>query len=70
MDTQNNAGSSMSLRQQLCDLNLYGRESTEVIREIRQFAYVSPIGLTVLVEALTQGNPSLKGALLRHWGVR
>lgn len=70
MDTQNNDGIELSLRQQFRDLNLLGCELSVVGRAIGALAYSRPEAFIRLVEAIAQANPPLKNQILRHWGIR
>lgn len=70
MDTQNNDGSELSLRQQFRNLDLLGFETSAVGRAIGELCYSRPEAFNRLVEAISQGNPPLKNQILRHWGIR
>lgn len=68
MDTQNNAGSSMSFGQFIRDFDILGRPLA-FNHQFRTFAYTQPEALRALAKAITQGNTTLESQILRHWGI-
>lgn len=67
MGASNNAGDEIARGPLFCDLNLCGRSASYVCNWL---SYTKPYAFYELVKAITKGNRTLEGEILRCWGIR